>query len=38
MAKKKRLDVLLVERKMVESRAKAQALIMAGRLRREGRR
>ena len=30
MAKKKRLDVLLVERKMVESRAKAQALIMAG--------
>ena len=30
MAKKKRLDVLLVERMMVESRAKAQALIMAG--------
>lgn len=30
MAKKKRLDVLLVEREMVESRAKAQALIMAG--------
>ena len=28
--KKKRLDVLLVEREMVESRAKAQALIMAG--------
>ena len=29
-ARKKRLDVLLVERQMVESRAKAQALIMAG--------
>ena len=28
--KKKRLDALLVEREMVESRAKAQALIMAG--------
>ena len=30
MARKKRLDVLLVERQMVESRTKAQALIMAG--------
>ncbi len=29
-AKKKRLDLLLVEREIVESRAKAQALIMAG--------
>ncbi|MDI2090568.1 TlyA family RNA methyltransferase [Commensalibacter oyaizuii] len=30
MASKKRIDVLLVDRGMVESRAKAQALIMAG--------
>ena len=27
---KKRLDVLLVERGLVESRARAQALVMAG--------
>ncbi len=37
MAKKKRLDVLLVERGMVESRAKAQALIMAGEVSSGGR-
>ena len=36
-AKKKRLDVLLVEREMVESRAKAQALIMAGEVSSGGR-
>ena len=35
-ARKKRLDVLLVEREMVESRAKAQALIMAGEVFLEG--
>ena len=35
--KKKRLDVLLVEREMVESRAKAQALIMAGEVSSGGR-
>lgn len=37
MAKKMRLDVLLVEREMVESRAKAQALIMAGEVSSAGR-
>ena len=37
MAKKVRLDVLLVEREMVESRAKAQALIMAGEVSTAGR-
>ncbi len=30
MAKKRRIDLLLVERGLVESRAKAQALVMAG--------
>ncbi len=34
--KRKRLDVLLVEREMVPSRAKAQALIMAGEVSSEG--
>jgi len=33
---KKRLDVLLVERGLAESRAKAQALIMAGQVRVDG--
>jgi 23S rRNA (cytidine1920-2'-O)/16S rRNA (cytidine1409-2'-O)-methyltransferase len=33
---KRRLDVLLVERGLVESRAKAQAVIMAGQVRVEG--
>jgi len=33
---KVRLDILLVERGMAESRAKAQALIMAGQVRVDG--
>ena len=33
---RKRLDLLLVERGLAESRAKAQALIMAGEVRVEG--
>jgi 23S rRNA (cytidine1920-2'-O)/16S rRNA (cytidine1409-2'-O)-methyltransferase len=36
MIKKVRLDVLLIERGLVESRAKAQALIMAGQVRVNG--
>ena len=33
---KQRLDLLLVERGLAESRAKAQALIMAGQVRVDG--
>ena len=36
MAKKNRVDLLLVERGLVESRAKAQALVMAGQVRADG--
>ena len=35
-AVKKRLDVLLVERGLAESRAQAQALVLAGRVRGYG--
>ena len=35
---KKRLDVLLVERGLVESRQKAQAVILAGEVRANGQR
>ena len=38
MAGKKRLDVLLTERGLAESRQKAQAIIMAGQVFWEGRR
>jgi 23S rRNA (cytidine1920-2'-O)/16S rRNA (cytidine1409-2'-O)-methyltransferase len=38
MAKKMRLDQLLVERGLVESRSRAQALVMAGLVSSEGRR
>jgi 23S rRNA (cytidine1920-2'-O)/16S rRNA (cytidine1409-2'-O)-methyltransferase len=38
MARKERLDRLLVDRGLVESRARAQALIMAGRVRVNGER
>ncbi len=38
MAKKERVDVLLVEQGMVESRSMAQRLIMAGQVRAEGQR
>lgn len=37
-ARRERLDVLLVQRGLVESRARAQALVMAGRVRVAGRR
>jgi 23S rRNA (cytidine1920-2'-O)/16S rRNA (cytidine1409-2'-O)-methyltransferase len=37
-AKKQRLDVLLVERQLVESREKAQALILAGEVKIDGQR
>jgi 23S rRNA (cytidine1920-2'-O)/16S rRNA (cytidine1409-2'-O)-methyltransferase len=36
MAAKRRLDALLVERGLVESRSRAQALVMAGRVRVDG--
>jgi 23S rRNA (cytidine1920-2'-O)/16S rRNA (cytidine1409-2'-O)-methyltransferase len=36
MAAKRRLDVLLVERGLVESRSRAQALVMAGRVHVDG--
>ena len=38
MATKKRLDVLLTERGMAESRQKAQAIIMAGQVFWDGKR
>jgi len=36
VAKKKRLDVVITERGLVPSRARAQALILAGKVRLNG--